>query len=185
MIDSTTINLFKAILKAAGRNPIDGKKKGGIKAHVLLSAQENMPTLVRYSSAARRDKNFLKHIDLVKGSILAFDRAYNDYKQYARFTEDGIIFITKQKINAVYEVGESFVIPNKTVNGVQKDEEIFLTYTEDKQEKKLRVRRIEYIDKLTDKTLVFITKSFELTVLDVADIYKKRWQLLSISQIPY
>ena len=177
MIDSTTISLFKAILKTVGRNPINGKKKGGIKAHVLINAHENMPSLVRYSSAARHDKNFLKHIDLAKGSIIVFDRAYNDYKQYARFTKDEIIFVTRQKKNAVYQQGEGFEIPNKADSGVQKDEEIFLTYKEDKEEKQLRARRIEYYDKQANKTLVFITNSFDLKAQEIADIYKKRWQI--------
>lgn len=177
MIDSTTISLFKAILKAVGRNPLDGKKKGGIKAHVLINAQENTPILVRYSSAARHDKNFLKHIDLAKGSIIVFDRAYNDYKQYARFGEDDITFVTRQKKNAVYEQGEVFENPNKTDSGVQKDEEIFLSYKENNEEKKLRVRRITYYDKDGDKTLVFITNNFEFEAETIALIYKKRWQI--------
>lgn len=177
MIDSTTISLFKAILKAVGRNPLDGKKKGGIKAHVLINAQENTPILVRYSSAARHDKNFLKHIDLAKGSIIVFDRAYNDYKQYARFGDDDISFVTRQKKNAVYEQGKVFENPNKTDSGVQKDEEIFLTYNENKEVKKLRVRRIIYHDKQKDKTLVFITNNFEFDAETIALIYKKRWQI--------
>ncbi len=177
MIDSTTISLFKAILKAVGRNPLNGKKKGGIKAHVLINAQENTPILIRYSSAARHDKNFLKHIDLAKGSIIVFDRAYNDYKQYARFTSDEIVFVTRQKKSAVFKQGEIFKIPNKTDSGVQKDEEIFLTYKENKQEKKLRTRRITYYDKSRDKTLVFITNNFEFDAETIALIYKKRWQI--------
>ena len=177
MIDSTTISLFKAILKAVGRNPLNGKKKGGIKAHVLINAQENTPILVRYSSAARHDKNFLKHIDLAKGSIIVFDRAYNDYKQYARFTSDEIFFVTRQKKSAVFEQGEIFKIPNKTDSGVQKDEEMFLTYKENKEEKKLRTRRITYYDKSRDKTLVFITNNFEFDAETIALIYKKRWQI--------
>jgi hypothetical protein len=177
MIDSTTISLFKAILKAVGRKPLTGKKKGGIKAHVMINAQENTPVLVRYSSAARHDKNFLQHIDLAEGSIIVFDRAYNDYKQYARFGADGIIFVTRQKKNAVFEQGEVFDIPNKTDSGVQKDEEIFLTYKENKEDKKLRTRRITYYDKKRDKTLVFITNNFEFGAQEVADIYKKRWQI--------
>jgi hypothetical protein len=177
MIDSTTISLFKAILKAVGRNPINGKKKGGIKAHVLINAQENIPILVRYSSAARHDKNFLKHINLSEGSIIVFDRAYNDYKQYARFSSDKIIFVTRQKKNAIFEQGELFEIPNKTDSGVQKDEEIFLTYKENKEEMKLRTRRITYYDKDRDKTLVFITNNFEFDAETIALIYKKRWQI--------
>jgi len=177
MIDSTTISLFKAILKAVGRNPLNGKKKGGIKAHVLINAQENTPILVRYSSAARHDKNFLKHVDLAKGSIIVFDRAYNDYKQYARFGDEEIIFVTRQKKNAIFEQGELFEVPNKTDSGVQKDEEIFLTFKENKEEKKLRTRRITYYDKDRDKTLVFITNNFEFDAETIALIYKKRWQI--------
>ena len=177
MIDSTTISLFKAILKAVGRNPINGKKKGGIKAHVLINAKENIPILVRYSSAARHDKNFLKHINLSEGSIIVFDRAYNDYKQYARFSSDKITFVTRQKKNAIFEQGELFEISNKTDSGVQKDEEIFLSYKENKQEKRLRTRRITYYDKDRDKTLVFITNNFEFDAEMIALIYKKRWQI--------
>ena len=177
MIDSTTISLFKAILKAVGRNPINGKKKGGIKAHVMINAQENIPILVRYSSAARHDKNFLKHINLPEGSIIVFDRAYNDYKQYARFTSDKITFVTRQKKNAIFEQGKTFEIPNKTDSSVQKDEEIFLTYKENKEEKKLRTRRITYYDKDRDKTLIFITNNFEFDAETIALIYKKRWQI--------
>ena len=177
MIDSSTISLFKAILKEAGRNPINGKKKGGIKAHVMINALENMPMLVRYSAAARHDKNFLERINLSEGSIMVFDKAYNDYSQYARFTSDNITFVTRQKKNAVYEQGEIFKIPNKTDSGIQKDEEIFLTYKENNEEKKLRVRRITYYDKERDKTLIFITNNFEMKAENIALIYKKRWQI--------
>ena len=36
IMDSTTITLFKEILKGAGRKPLNGKKKGGIKAPISL-----------------------------------------------------------------------------------------------------------------------------------------------------
>lgn len=133
--------------------------------------------LVRYSSAARHDKNFLRHIDLAKGSIIVFDRAYNDYKQYSRFGDEDITFVTRQKKNAVYEQGDVFENPNKTDSGVQKDEEIFLTYNENKEEKKLRVRRIIFYDKKQDKTLIFITNNFEFEAKTITLIYKKRWQI--------
>jgi hypothetical protein len=41
IMDSTTITLFKEILKGVGRNSKSGKKKGGIKAHILIKASEN------------------------------------------------------------------------------------------------------------------------------------------------
>jgi hypothetical protein len=36
IFDSTTISLFKDILKCVGRNPKDGKKKGRIKVHTVI-----------------------------------------------------------------------------------------------------------------------------------------------------
>jgi hypothetical protein len=39
IIDSTTIRLFSDILKGVGRNPEgDGRKKGGMKVHMLINA---------------------------------------------------------------------------------------------------------------------------------------------------
>jgi len=73
--------------------------------------------------------------------------------------------------------GKSFNIPDKTDNSVQKDEEIFLSYKDNKQEKKLRTRRIVFHDKTTDKTLVFITNNFDFEAETIALIYKKRWQI--------
>ena len=49
IMDSTTISLFKDILRGVGRNPLEGKKKGGIKAHTIIKASENIPCLIRYS----------------------------------------------------------------------------------------------------------------------------------------
>jgi hypothetical protein len=37
IFDSTTISLFKDILKYVGRNPADGKKKGSIKVHTVIN----------------------------------------------------------------------------------------------------------------------------------------------------
>jgi len=52
-MDSTTISLFKDILRGVGRNPLEGKKKGGIKAHTIIKASENITCLIRYSEAVR------------------------------------------------------------------------------------------------------------------------------------
>ena len=36
--DSTTIQLFQEVLKNAGRNPVEGRRKGGIKVHTLMGS---------------------------------------------------------------------------------------------------------------------------------------------------
>ena len=64
IMDSTTISLFKDILRGVGRNPLEGKKKGGIKAHTIIKASENIPCLNRYSEAVRHDHTFIKEAQI-------------------------------------------------------------------------------------------------------------------------
>ena len=72
IMDSTTITLFSNILKGAGRNPIKGKKKGGIKVHTIITSDENVPRFIRFTSAATHDHTLLKDINIPSGSILVF-----------------------------------------------------------------------------------------------------------------
>jgi hypothetical protein len=178
IIDSTTISLFKAILKGAGRKPIDtNKQKGGIKAHTMINAYENVPCLIRYSAAAKHDHTFLKEINLPKGSFITFDKAYNDYLQYKRFTDNEIWFVTLQKENAIYQLGQEYDIPQDIDEGVIKDESIILTYKEDGLDKQITLRRIAYWAEDRQRLLIFISNNFELSADLIALIYKKRWQI--------
>lgn len=70
ILDSSTISLFKAILKPAGRKRNDGKSKGGIKMHTLLKADCNMPSFIKYTAAAMHDQQFYECInELPNGSV--------------------------------------------------------------------------------------------------------------------
>ncbi|MDT0676526.1 IS4 family transposase [Autumnicola musiva] len=173
IVDSTTISLFSDILKGVGRNPIDGKKKGGIKMHTMINALEDVPCLVRFSSAATHDHTFLKELNLEKGSFVVFDKAYNDYLQYFQWTENDIYFVTRQKDNAVYKSIAEFDLSDTTSDAVLKDERIAI----DKKETTIELRRIAYWDSEKEKVFEFITNHFELEPDKIASIYKHRWQI--------
>ena len=49
IFDSTSVTLFKEILKGPGIYSKDGKRKGGIKVHTLLHAASDAPTMIRFS----------------------------------------------------------------------------------------------------------------------------------------
>ena len=179
IIDSSTIRLFSDILKGVGRNPKnDGKKKGGLKVHMLIDAVQSVAKFVRITEAKVHDKNFLTQIIVPTHSMLVFDRAYNYYKQFAKWSEQMIYFVTRQKKNAVCEILETIqdkILPKGTF-GVYKEEIIEVTYKENKEEKTVKLRRIYYIDEKM-RQFVFITNNFDITAEEVAFIYKKRWQI--------
>jgi hypothetical protein len=173
IVDSTTISLFSDILKGVGRNPINGKKKGGIKIHTMINALEDVPCLVRFSSAATHDHTFLKELNLEKDSFVVFDKAYNDYLQYLEWTLKDIYFVTRQKDNAVYKSIKEFDLADKTSNAVLKDELILV----EKNNKSIQIRRVAYWDAEKEKVYEFITNNTEISPDQVADIYKHRWQI--------
>ena len=177
IMDSTTITLFKDILRGVGRNPKDGRKKGGIKAHTIIKASENVPYLIRYSEAIRHDHMFLDEVlNIPGGSIITFDKGYVDYAKYEQFSNKSIWYVTRLKSNALYKARKEFDIPDDADSGVLKDEEIILYYGKDKKEEH-RSRRIAYWDSENSRLFEFITNNFELTAEKVALIYKKRWQI--------
>jgi hypothetical protein len=177
IMDSTTISLFKDILRGVGRNPKEGKKKGGIKAHTIIKASENVPCLIRYSEAARHDHMFLEEVHaLTAGSIITFDKGYVDYAQYEAFTKSNIWYVTRLKDNALYQARKEYDIPDEADSGVLKDEEIVLYYGDNKKQEH-RARRIAYWDDENKRLFEFITNNFELSAEKIALIYKKRWQI--------
>ena len=175
-MDSTTISLFKDILKGCGRLPKDGRKKGGIKAHTMIDLSCNMPCLVRYTEAARHDHVLLSAVHLEKGSFITFDRGYVDYAEYERFSIEEVFYVTRIKDNAKYDAGEEFDIPAQADSGVLKDEEIILRCGKNGKLKH-RSRRIAYRDAENRRLFEFITNHFELAAEKVALIYKKRRQI--------
>lgn len=105
LIDSTTIRLFSDVLKGVGRNPKgDGKKKGGLKVHMLIDAIQSVGRFVKITAAKVHDKNFLKSLELMSHSMIVFDKAYNYYHQFALWTKQKVYFVTRIKKNAVYTI---------------------------------------------------------------------------------
>lgn len=180
IMDSTTISLFSNILKGVGRNPKHGKKKGGIKAHSVIKATENVPQLIRYTSAATHDHFMLKELNLEPGSFIALDRAYVNYKEFERLTEEGVYYVSKLKKNLVYDTLESIIYVNPNGQVALREKIVIFSKKEKDKQIEHKSRIIEYwvIDdknKLSHATL--LTNNFELSSEDIIEIYKRRWQI--------
>lgn len=179
------IKLFSDILKGVGRNPQgDGKKKGGLKVHMLIDAVQSVGRFVKITEARSHDKNFLKSLELISYSILVFDKAYNYCHQFALWTQKQVYFVTRLRKNAVYRVVETkrTHYRKKGQTKALKDEIVEIGYhPEDengkrnlKETRTIRLRKVCYQDE-QNRYYEFLTNNFEITAEEVAFLYKKRW----------
>jgi hypothetical protein len=180
LIDSTTIRLFSEVLKGVGRNrKDDGKKKGGAKVHMVIDAHQQIGKFIAITAARVHDKKFLDMIETQPHSLYVFDRAYNHYARFAKWSKEQVFFVTRKKRNAKYTVKE--VLQTNTLQekemGVHLDQLIELVYKEDKQEKTITLRMVKYVDEQGRK-YEFLTNCLnQLTAEEVAACYKKRWDI--------
>jgi len=178
IFDSTTISLFQDILKCVGRKPQSGRSKGGIKAHTVINADEKVPNLIWYTSAATHDHVLLAKLKLDPNTIYVFDKGYNDYQAWNRFTDGETGFVTRLKDNAVYESVQEFEIPDEIHEGVIKDEIIRVSVAQgDGSKKMLKLRRVVFWDDTGKRLFIYITNLFDLRADLIVALYKLRWQI--------
>jgi len=174
IIDSTTISLFKAILKPAGRKRKDGKSKGGMKVNTLLQAETYIQSFINYMAAALHDQQFYSYIkELPDHSIIVFDKAYINYQQFDAFDQRDIFYVTRQKDNAVYKTLKELELPDNAPH-ILKDERIEVSYASEKEEKTLQMRRAAVYSEKYNTAFVYITNNLELTAMEIAAIYQNR-----------
>ncbi|MFN0082392.1 MAG: transposase [Ferruginibacter sp.] len=131
MIESTTILLFSEILRGVGRNPInEAKKKGGIKVHTMIDAFGGLAEFVPMTKARTHDRKFLAHIELPTNSFVAFDKAYDVYNQFAKWTAQKVWFAARMKDSAVFHVIKVMMDHTKKKNAkvVLKEQYITIGY---------------------------------------------------------
>jgi hypothetical protein len=176
--DSTTVSLFQEIMRNAGRNPANGKRKGGVKVHTLMQSDEDVPCLLRFTSAAAHDSPFLSQIKLPEGSMLVFDKGYNDYQQFQRFSDEKVTWVTRKRKGAVYRITEHRTITEAQSNqGIRKDRLIVLGHLHHENHPFVKARLIDFTDLESGKRFQFITNNTRLAAATIAGLYKKRWQI--------
>ena len=170
-LDSTTITLCLELFPWAEFR----RAKGGVKVHVMLDHDDYMPSFVLITDARRHDVKTARMLNLTAGSIVAMDRAYNDYRLFAKWTEAGVFFVTRMKENAVYEVVEEREVPQR--RNILDDQIIRLSGVEAAAKCPHLLRRVVVWDADNERQIVLLTNHFAFGATTVAAIYKDRWQI--------
>ena len=181
IIDSTTITLFSnLIFKGVGRHPKTGRKKGGIKVHANIHANEGVPSDIRFTSAATNDSFMLKPSNYASGDLLAMDRAYIDYAKFEEMTRRGVTYVTKMKKNLVYTVerDKMYMSPE----GLMEYRVQHVTFTKrakDGEDIVHHARIVTYVDvkKTRAKLVSLLTNDMEMEAEEIVGIFRKRWEI--------
>jgi len=178
IFDSTSIALFQEILKGSGLSKADGRRKGGIKVHTLLNANQDVPCMIRYSAGADNDAKFLKEVHLPAGSFVIFDKGYRDYSTYNRLTSQDISWVTRHRDHSVYVIKKRCLVNEyQKQRGIKTDWIIQLGHSHSKKAIKVTARMIGYKDPITKRSFQFITNNHRLAPLTIANSYRQRWQI--------
>lgn len=136
--------------------------KGAVKLHLLLDHDGYLPVFAHITEGSVHEINIAKGLSFPRGSLVALDRGYTDYVLYARWTKEGVFFVTRQKGNADYTVLEDQFI---RFNGYRS-----------KKNFPYLLRRIEVWDEEKKESIVLLNHlTFGSTTISA--IYKDRWQI--------
>ena len=168
--DSTTIALCLSLFEWAKFR----KKKGGIKVHTLFDVVAGVPTFVHITEANVHDVNAMDEIPYEVGAFYIFDRGYNDYSRLYTIHRLGATFILRAKNNVKYK-RISWI--RRLQHNVLSDSKIQFIGPYKKDEYPEPLRLIKYWDEENKREFTFLTNNFELTALEIAELYRQRWQI--------
>lgn len=171
-LDATVIDLCAEIFAWAKFR----RTKGAVKLHFTLDHDGYLPTALVITEGKRHDVTVARQQTFEPGTILVFDRGYQDFAWFARLDAAGVYFVTRRKEGTAYEVLESRPVPSH--GGVVADHRIALMTPQStaKYEQGRPLRRVEVVTPEGDR-LVFLTNHLDLGPTTVARIYKDRWQI--------
>jgi hypothetical protein len=170
-MDSTTVELCASMFDWAQWR----QTKGAIKLHLLLDHDGYLPVFGHVTDGKVGDVKVAQRLDFPKGSIVALDRGYIDYRLFTRWTREGVYFVSRLKKNADIQIVEDYPVPKGS--NVLKDQKVrlqaFVAGRPDLED--LRMVTVWLEDK--QEELVLLTNHFELAASTIAAIYKERWQI--------
>jgi hypothetical protein len=171
VLDSTTISVSIILMNWA-----QGKySRGAVKMHTLLDLRGSIPTFIQITDGKYHDVNALDEIDLVPAAIYVMDKAYLDFKRLNDLSKSKAFFVIRAKDNLKFKAVLSRKIDKST--GLRCDQSIKLLVPKSKKQYPEKIRRIKYYDQEKDLMLVFLTNNFDIDAIDIATIYKNRWQI--------
>jgi hypothetical protein len=170
-LDATIVDLCLSLFDWARFR----QTKGAIKMHLLLDHDGYLPVFAHLSEGNVHELRVAKSLSLPKGSIVVMDRAYIDYRQFARWTKAGIFFVTRLKAKADYVDFEDRPVPKNS--NVVKDQIIRLNPIMAGAPCREELRLVTLWDERNQCEVKLLTNHMHFGATTIGAIYRERWQI--------
>ena len=171
-LDSTTISVSLKLCDWA----LGKYDRGNVKMHTLLDLRGGIPAQIYVSDGRWHDSNMLDRVNVEFCAVYVADKAYVDLEALRRIHLSGAFFIVRPKSNMKFVFKEEKVDNGKGSNIVGD----YVVELAEKNSLRLypdEMRFIRAVDPETGEIIDFITNNFELSALDIANIYRHRWDI--------
>jgi Transposase DDE domain/Domain of unknown function (DUF4372) len=170
-LDATTIDLCLNLFPWANFR----QTKGAVKLHLLLDHDGYLPVFAHVTDGKTHEVKTLPLLDLPKGSIVAFDRAYTNFAIFEQWTQNGIFFVTRLKKPTAFVVVEQRPVPQR--GNVRVDQVIrFGGWLSHKKCPRL-MRRIVVWDAVNEREIELLTNHLSFGPTTIGQIYRDRWEI--------
>ena len=169
-LDSTLIPVCLSVFDWA----LYRRAKGAVKIHMMLDHDGYLPRFAVITDGKTSDIAVARQQRFEAGTMLVFDRGYQDFNWWLELTRNKVLFVTRLKDNAEYGVIEER--PVATGSDIVRDEVIVLAKTQEAGPES-RLRRIEVWVEDKGESMVFVTNHLKLAAETVARVYRDRWQI--------
>lgn len=172
LIDASPIPLGKMCRWATWNGRIRG-----MKMHVVYDPQADCPRCVEITPATVNDVEIGRQVAIEAGATYVFDKGYYHFGWWKKINDSKAFFVTRAKANTRLRVTKRRYARKKIGDGFRiiDDAEVVLASKGDSRLpiplRRLRVRR--------DKggIITLITNDLERTAVEIAALYKGRWQI--------
>jgi hypothetical protein len=169
-MDATTVDLCLSVFRWAKFR----KTKGALKIHTLLDHRGHIPRCIVITDGKTHEIEVARKLRLEPDSILIIDKGYIDYCWLYQIHLQEAWFVTRLKRNVRYRVKKR--LPADRASGITSDQIIQIKGTK-ADCIPIVLRRVRFVNPEDGHGYLFLTNIMHLSALQIAEIYKERWQV--------